>query len=346
MDSCNVIYDNCLQETACIVDKHNAAKRLRKYVKPLDPYSHFTLCREKEEIIDSAMQKKHYDYIVCRYISEAMTCGLLKYSDRLIVDVDDNPYSETIRTLASVKRWQPWKYITGLYRAYSVQAMSKKILDDVCLSFYSNRIEPPHRKSVYLHNVPGFIAESPSFACKENHRLLIVGWMDYAPNRYGVIRFVERIFPRIKKAVPDATLHIAGKNSDDALSEWLNSRDGVSALGFVDDLQKEYDEAQIVVIPVYHGSGTSVKFIEAMSMGKPIVSTKAGVRGFDDICKDNVHYLCAKTDKDFAQKIIYLLTSPAKCEALSINANNVAKDNLSKDHFFDTIEKAIRRRNV
>ena len=117
-------------------------------------------------------------------------------------------------------------------------------------------------------------------------------------------------------------------------------------MGFVEDLQNEYNASQVVVIPLYHGSGTSVKFTEAMSMGKPVVSTKAGVRGFDDICKENVHYLCAKTDKDFAQKIIYLLTSPAKCEALSINANNVAKDNLSKDHFFDTVEKAIRRRNV
>lgn len=341
MDCCNVIYDNYLQQTAYIADEHNAAKRLRKYVKPLNPYSHFTLCREKEDIIDSAIRRKHYDFIVCRYISESIRCGIIKYSDRLIVDVDDNPYNETIRTLASIKLWQPWKYITGLYRAYSVHAMSKKILDDVCLSFYSNRLEPPHRKSVYLHNVPGIIEESPSFACKENHRLLIVGWMDYAPNRYGVIRFVERIFPRIKKAVPDATLHIAGKNRDKKLSEWLNSRDGVSALGFVDDLQKEYDEAQIVVIPIYHGSGTSVKFIEAISMAKPVVSTPYGTRGFDDMCKEGKDFLCAHNDREFAEKTVSLLTSSEECHTLARNAYTAARTNLTRNSFCETVKSAI-----
>ena len=349
-ENCNIIYENHISDENPATHQHNLSTRIQKYIKPFNPQSHFTINREKESIIDAVIHsradKNPYDYVVCRYISEAVTCGLLKYADRLIVDVDDNPFSETLRTLAHINPWQPWKYITGLYRAISVNAMTNKILDKICISFHSNKIDSPHKSSIYLNNVPGVCHETTTFTCIENHKILIVGWIDYAPNKYGITRFVKRIFPEIRKVVPDTTLNIAGKTKDETFFDWLNSNEGVNALGFVEDLQNEYNAAQVVVIPLYHGSGTSVKFTEAMSMGKPIVSTKAGVRGFDDICKENVHYLCAKTDKDFAQKIIYLLTSPAKCEALSINANNVAKDNISKDHFFDTVEKAICRRNI
>ena len=45
-----------------------------------------------------------------------------------------------------------------------------------------------------------------------------------------------------------------------------------------------------------------------------------------------------------AQELINKVKS--KCCGIKVNANNVAKDNLSKDHFFDIVEKAICRRNI
>lgn len=339
----DVIYDNYISDDEAAKRQQRLFTRLRKYILPFSPQSHFTVCMEKERIIDTFIEggKKRYDYIVCRYIHQATICGLMKYGDRLVIDIDDNLYSATIASLLSIKPYYAWKYITGLYRAITTSITLKRMLENVRVSFYSNKLEPPHKKSIYLHNVPGIIAEAPSFICKENHRILVVGWLDYAPNRYGIKHFVERIFPEIRRAVPDVTLHIAGKAKDKQMIDWINTKEGVSALGFVDDLSKEYTDAQIVAIPLYHGSGTSVKFTEAISMAKPVVSTPTGVRGFCDVCKEDVHFLCAYTDQEFIKKTIGLLNSASKCETLQKNAFNVAKAHLSKDHFCEIVKNAF-----
>jgi hypothetical protein len=71
------------------------------------------------------VDKGQYDLIVCRYIPEAMMCGLYDYADRLVIDVDDNP-CDVERTAARTSRtWRNRMY--HRYRAAIIEKVVEKI---------------------------------------------------------------------------------------------------------------------------------------------------------------------------------------------------------------------------
>ena len=121
----------------------------------------------------------------------------------------------------------------------------------------------------------------------------------------------------------------------------LNSVEGVKALGFVEDLAAEYEEARVVIIPIYQGSGTCVKFVEAMWMNRPIVSTSVGVRGLDRFAKDGEHYLLAKNDEEFANKTVALLLNTEKSIDMANKAKELAKNSFSQEKFMEIVKDTI-----
>jgi glycosyltransferase involved in cell wall biosynthesis len=50
---------------------------------------------------------------------------------------------------------------------------------------------------------------------------------------------------------------------------------------FVSDVRPAYERAGIVIAPLLASAGTNIKIMEAMAMGKAIVSTSSGVNGLD-----------------------------------------------------------------
>ena len=56
-------------------------------------------------------------------------------------------------------------------------------------------------------------------------------------------------------------------------------RPGIEVEGFVSDVRAAYARAAVVIAPLRASAGTNIKILEAMAMGKPIVSTRAGVNG-------------------------------------------------------------------
>ena len=50
----------------------------------------------------------------------------------------------------------------------------------------------------------------------------------------------------------------------------------------------------------------SVKFVEALFMNRPIVSTPVGARGFGEHVKNGEHFMLAVDDKEFTEKTIVM----------------------------------------
>ena len=55
----------------------------------------------------------------------------------------------------------------------------------------------------------------------------------------------------------------------------------VEVTGFVEDPLPYLARASVVVVPLRIGGGTRFKVVEAMAMGKAIVSTRLGAEGID-----------------------------------------------------------------
>jgi len=138
----------------------------------------------------------------------------------------------------------------------------------------------------------------------ESQVLLFVGNMAYLPCSDGVIHFYEHIFPLIKKVIPSVELWVVGKDPPDQIRELKNK--GVLVTGRVDDVKPYYEKSKVCIVPLRAGSGTRLKILEAMALGRPVVSTSIGCEGLD--ITNGKELMVADTPELFAKKTIELLT--------------------------------------
>jgi glycosyltransferase involved in cell wall biosynthesis len=153
---------------------------------------------------------------------------------------------------------------------------------------------------------------APAHVEREPRTLLFFGAMNYHPNIDGIHHFLEETFPRIREKCPGVRLQVMGQSPPDSIRACACS--DVEILGFVDDPRPYLDRATAVVVPLRIGGGTRFKIVEAMAMGKAIVSTTLGAEGLD--VEHERHALLADDPESFATQVARLLTEPALVERL------------------------------
>lgn len=103
---------------------------------------------------------------------------------------------------------------------------------------------------------------------------LFVGKLDWHPNFEGLMWFLKEVAPSLND---DITISIVGRG--DFPSSDFDSLEHVKFLGFVEDLDLLYQEHDACLIPIFSGSGTRIKVIEALASGTPILTTSFGIQG-------------------------------------------------------------------
>lgn len=111
--------------------------------------------------------------------------------------------------------------------------------------------------------------------------VLFTGAMNRPENSEAATWFIDEIWPRIHKAVPNARFVIAGAKPSEALAAKVASAPRTSLTGFVDSLEPYYAEASVFVAPLRSGAGVKFKTIDAMLRGVPTVATGVGAEGID-----------------------------------------------------------------
>ena len=139
--------------------------------------------------------------------------------------------------------------------------------------------------------------------------LFHIGAMDWIPNCEGVDWFLDKVWPIVHERVPSARLYLAGRKMSSRL---MNAQiDGVVVVGEVADAMHFIGSKQINIVPLLSGSGIRVKIIEAMSMGKAVVSTTVGAQGIE--YSNGVNLLIADTPEQFAKQIERLVNDADYC---------------------------------
>ena len=138
----------------------------------------------------------------------------------------------------------------------------------------------PEARTVVIPNAADvdYYQPRPTDPPPDGRTVVYFGLLSTVPNIDAVIHFVQDIWPRIAKAHPDARCKIIGGRPPPSLLALAGPR--VELTGFVPDLRPHLAAAAAVVVPLRLGGGTRLKIVEAMAMGKAIVSTSLG-RGGD-----------------------------------------------------------------
>jgi len=141
-----------------------------------------------------------------------------------------------------------------------------------------------------------------------NDRILFLGNLTYEPNRIAARRLVHEILPAVRRSRPRATLDLVGRHA--GTLDDLAACDGVRLAGAVPDVTPWYASADVVVVPLQHGSGTRIKVLEAFAHGRPVVATPAAVAGLDldrGRADPGPTALIAESSADLAQAVVGLL---------------------------------------
>lgn len=151
--------------------------------------------------------------------------------------------------------------------------------------------------------------------------LVFTGKMDFRPNVDGVLWFFQRVWPLVKGGLPQARLLVVGRNPSSRLSPLLQDPQ-VTVTGFVPDVRPYIARANIYLVPLRMGGGTRLKVLEAMAMGKAIVSTSLGCEGIKTTGQE---LAIADNPSDFAQRVIELWGDEKRRKGLGVAARRLAK---------------------
>jgi polysaccharide biosynthesis protein PslH len=139
-------------------------------------------------------------------------------------------------------------------------------------------------------------------------------------NVHGVTWFIDRVLPAVRRLVPDAELWLVG-----GIGERVgHAVPGVRRLGFVDPLGDLYRRAAVVINPQQFGTGLSIKSVDALLHGRPLVTTASGARGLEDGAGSAFRQ--AESAEQFSAMLVELLRDPAQAAALGVRATEFARD--------------------
>jgi glycosyltransferase involved in cell wall biosynthesis len=150
------------------------------------------------------------------------------------------------------------------------------------------------------------------------------GNMSFEPNILAAKYIYEKILPMIKMSVPDTKFYIIGRNPS---TEVLMYKDDnrIVVTGHVPDIRSYLAKSTVVVAPMIAGSGMKNKILEAISMGKPVVTNPLGAEAFDNDLKGCL--LIGEDHEEMANLVIELLKNNAMRTAISNKAREIVKRN-------------------
>jgi glycosyltransferase involved in cell wall biosynthesis len=159
----------------------------------------------------------------------------------------------------------------------------------------------------------------------EPRRLLFIGSFAHLPNLLALEFFLCDVWPLLD----GFTLHIIAGARHEYYLEFYKTRmaidfsvPGIEIEGFVADVREAYRRAEIVLAPLTASAGTNIKVLEAMAMGRAVVSTSAGVNGLD--VSPGYDVLVRDSAADMAAAIVGLCGDPEARRGVESHARETA----------------------
>lgn len=184
-----------------------------------------------------------------------------------------------------------------------------------------------------------------SLCAKNQHNVVFVAKMSYAPNDTAAKWLLNNVWPLVKEEVVDARLYLVGKDPGQDLRELAERTQDCFVTGAVDSVEKYYDIANIVVVPILTGGGVKVKLIEALGRKKLVVTTVKGLEGTDFLPQE--HVLASNNAKEFAGMCINGLLHYDEYLDMRLRAFNLVDSKYSWTgiiaRFNDDLERRIVR---
>jgi glycosyltransferase involved in cell wall biosynthesis len=309
-----------------------AGKRLRQLASLVSPHSYEWIGHSHAPFAAALAQMlvHHYDVVhfeLAPMAGYALT-GPARDDTRPIVCLDEHniEYDIARRTAQGAA--------SAVRRAYSALEWRKqrkdeqrawRCLDGCTVTSARDRDmlladEPSTRTAVVANGVDvDFFEPAARSSPRETPSLLFFGAIDYFPNTDAMLYFLRDVFPRLVLRYTGLRLCIVGRRPPESIVAQRSA--SVDVTGVVDDVRPWLERADVVVVPLRIGGGTRLKILEAMAMGKAVVSTTLGAEGLDVVPERDL--LLADDSATFVAQVGRLLDDPELRQRLGAAARRL-----------------------
>lgn len=237
-------------------------------------------------------QKYHFDAVIIQYMRLSRLLPKINIPRKAIYTHDvfsykdlrvGGPFYETCNAQEEAKALQRCPNI------FSIQEEEA--------SYYSYLAPQSRIYTVYnpyeCHNLP---------AAKNKSILYLASRMDF--NFNGIIWFLENIWGKVVEQCPDVQLIIGGTVCEKIEAQKYPN---ISLVGRVESLDSFYKLGDIVINPVYQGTGLKIKTFEALSYGKTTIVHPHSTKGI--FRKEKAPLLIAEAPKEWINILTHLLSN-------------------------------------
>ncbi|MEI7853680.1 MAG: glycosyltransferase family 4 protein [Planctomycetota bacterium] len=273
----------------------------------------------------------NYDYIFTNYVFTAPLAAAAKKTATLILETHDhffeaNFLSQNLKSNIYFEKSLLQNIEFDLYKIFNkIIFINKDEYDST-----------PKESGISYSHIPAAWQGITNKTTRDQEivDLLFIG-SNHPPNIDGINYFYQKVFlPFLRPK--GISLSIAGKVCDN-----INIEDPkVKKIGFYNgNIGDLYSSTKVIIIPILDGSGLSIKTMEAMAFGKPIVTTPKGARGMNIDANPFMIVDMKKDPESFAAAILNLLDSPEKRKTLG----QIALDQFTKEHSFAVYSQRMDR---
>ena len=165
---------------------------------------------------------------------------------------------------------------------------------------------------------------------------LFVGSFAWMQNRDAVSWLITSIWPILRRSYPGSTMRIVGRSLPVGLRSVIKKGQAI-ILEDVENINEEFQNADILLAPIRVGGGTSFKVLEAMASGLPVVTTPLGAAGLN--VSHGQELLTGQTAEEIVDLVDRLMASPAMYREVAHNARKT----IERDYAWDTIAQSLDR---
>ncbi len=287
---------------------------------------------EMKDAIDRAIVSKKYDIVhiqltrMAPFISQAKirSAGVpvvLDFIDTLSMNMEKRLHRELFILKPFV--FYEWAKIMGYENSLA------DVFDRGLITSPVDRDRLPYRDKVDV--LPsGVDLEKFQFSPitkREPMTIISTGNLNYFPNIDAILFFIRRIYPAIKKSIPQVKLRIVGYSPPAVIRKLAVGNNDIEVIGSVDNMSDHLGRATVAVCPMLSGSGIKIKVLEALATGTPTVAMSMATQAIEVTPDKDI--IIRDTPDDFAHAVIDLIHNPAQRESLGINGRKLIENKYS-----------------
>ena len=205
-------------------------------------------------------------------------------------------------------------YRLAVFKSLTINKLANKlksILEFTLQKFDSIITSDPELIKKYkFHNnyfiIPNKLPEKPEQkpqTVRYTHNLFFIGPLYLIETQHGILWFINEVWPKILREIPNLQLHIAGQ-SEQWFIDILKQKTNVKYYPQVEDIEKFMADKTIMILPYDKTIGILPQFLQAIYHGKIIIAHSDAVHGWELTAM--INFMPVRNSQQFVESIIHI----------------------------------------